>query len=389
MPLSLDDLTTPVTTAQAREAQYATLAAVGTDTTSWKPGAVVRTMIAAMAIIIAAFSEEIARIARLGFLSLSSGEWLSQVARHVYGTERIEATFATGAVTLTNTGGGVFSLDPDDLILSNTTTGKTYRNTAAFTLGAMTSVTISVRASEAGIASSAAAGDVDALVTPLIGVTTIANALSFSGADAESDEQLRSRCLEMLGSLSPMGPWDAYSYAARTTTRADGSNVGVTRVRIQKSVYGNVSVYVAKAAGGVTDSDDMDLLDDAIQRRAVPLAVTAGVISATELGVPITYEAWAYESSRTPGQIETAIETALNTFIASQPIGGNVIGDASGKIFGSSIRAAIVKALPEIFYAVVTLPAGDVTMTLNQVAVLGAVTPTAIHREPTPEGTIN
>jgi len=387
MPLSLDDLTTPVTTDQAKQAQYDTLAAVGTRTTAWKPGSVVRTIIAAMAIIIAAFSEEIARIARLGFLSLSTGDWLTLVARHVYGVERADASFAVGEVKLTNGAGGVYDFDPDDLIFLNSSTGKNYRNTTAFHLGAMTNITVPIRATEVGTDSSAEAGDVDTMVTTPLGVTCT-NLLSFSGTDAESDEQLRSRCLEKLDALSPMGPWDAYSYAARTTTRADGSNVGVTRVRITKTVYGQVTVYVAKSAGGVTDSGDLALVDDAVQRRAAPLAVTATVVSATEVGVPVTYEAWAYESSHTPAEIEAAIETALARFIASQPIGGNVIGSASGKVFVSSLRAAIASALSEIFYVEVSAPAADVTLAADQVAVLGVVVPTAIHREPQPEGTI-
>lgn len=386
MALSLDDLTTPVTTTQASEAQYATLAAVGVNTTSWKPGAVVRTMIAALSIIIAAFSAEIARIARLGFLALSSGDWLTLVARYVYGVERIAATFASGEITLTNDGGGVYDYDPDDLIFSNPSIGKTYRNTTTFHLGASTSITIPLRATEAGSASSAAPGAVNAFVSGPLGVSCL-NASGFSGTDDESDEALRTRCLEKLGALSPMGPWDAYSYAARSTVRADGSNVGVTRVRIAKTPYGQVTVYVAKTGGGITDPDDLALIDDQIQRKAAPLAITATTVSAAEVSIPVTYEAWAYESSATTDQITTAVATSLGAFINAQPIGGNVIGSAAGKVFVSSIRAAIARALPEIFYVEVSSPAADVELTADQVATLGTLTPT-IHREATPESTV-
>jgi hypothetical protein len=92
--LPLDELTTPLTTDQVKARIYATLASVGVSTTSWKPGAVVRTMIAACAIVMAALSELTANIARSGFLELAEDKWLALVAHHVYGVDKVYATFA-------------------------------------------------------------------------------------------------------------------------------------------------------------------------------------------------------------------------------------------------------------------------------------------------------
>src|SRR5687767_5936032 len=110
-PITIESLTTPVTKDEAKEAIYEALATVGVNTTTWKPGAVVRTLVAIVAILFAACTNLIAEIAKSGFLELTSGSWLTLVARYVYGVTRLEATFGTGTLTLINSGGGVYDVD--------------------------------------------------------------------------------------------------------------------------------------------------------------------------------------------------------------------------------------------------------------------------------------
>jgi phage-related baseplate assembly protein len=388
---TLDDLTTPLTRAQVQASIYEALGTLGVSTTSWKPGAVVRTMITAVSIILAASSSLTAAIAKSGFLDLAEGDWLTLVARHVYNVERITATFATGEVTLVNAGGGVYVLAVGDLVVSNPTTGKTYRNAMAVTVNAMATVSVAIIAVESGSGSSSDALAISEIETTLLGVTC-SNAASLAGLDEEADAALRTRCSEKLGSLSPNGPWDAYSYAARNAVRADGSNVGVTRVRITKDGYGNVYVYVASASGAITGTvgdttTDLGLVDDAIQTLAAPLGVTAIVASATAYSIAVTYQAWMYNTSGlTSAQVQTLISARLLTFMSSQPIGGNVIDPDPGKIYVDAIKTAIGATRSEIFHVTVTLPAADVDLTISQVPVLGAVTCTAINQVPPSEG---
>jgi uncharacterized phage protein gp47/JayE len=388
---SLNDLVTPLTREQVQASIYDVLAIVGVNTTTWKPGAVVRTMIAATSIVISAFSSLTAQIARSGFLELAEGDWLTLVARHVYAVERELATFAEGEITLVNAGGGSFTLDPDDLVVSNPTTGKSYRNTLPFTLGALATITIPIVAIEAGSASTSSPNTITEVETTLLGVTCT-NAAAVVGRDAEQDPALRARCSEKLGALSPNGPWDAYSYAARNAKRPDGTSIGVTRVRISKDGFGNVTVYCATASGAVTgtviDPDtDLGIVDLEIQKKAAPLAVTATAVSATPLSIPITYSVWMTNTSGLqPAQIEAQIAAKLTSFMASQPIGGQVIGADPGKVFADAIRTTIGSARPEIFHVVVTAPAADVVLALNQVPVLGTVTATAINQLPPTEG---
>lgn len=388
---SLAQLTTPLTRAEVEGKIYDVLAAVGTNTTSWKPGAVVRTMISACSIILSAFSELTALIARGGYLELASGAWLTLVAWYVYAVERQFATYAAGEVTLVNAGGGIYLLDPGDLVVANPDTGKQYRNVEPISLSALATLTVAVVALEAGSSSTSAPHTVVTFITPLLGVT-VDNAVSIVGSDDEEDPALRARCSEKLGSLSPMGPWDAYSYAARNATRLDGAVIGVTRVRTVKDGFGNVTTYVATATGevsGTVDDLDTDLgcVDDAIQKKAAPLAIAAWVVSATPVAIPVSYRVWMYNTSGlTEAEIAETIALRLVEFMSGQPIGGNIVGADPGKVFVDAIRTAIGASLPQIFHVVVEVPAADVVLTISQVPTLGTVTPLAITQVPPSEG---
>jgi Baseplate J-like protein len=335
--------------------------------------------------VMAAFTEIQAQNARLGFADLSSGQWLGLKAQYDYGIdpELLDATFATGTVTLRNNGGGVYDVDAFDLIVTNPTNGASFRNSAAFHLGALGQVDVPIIAIEIGAASSSDAAAITQLTTPLNQVTCT-NAARVDGRDALKDPEVRTLCGESLGALSPFGPWDAYSYACRTATRADGSTLGITRTRLNKDGYGNVTVYVATDSGAVV-SGDVDVAQDAVAQRAEPQGVNATVHSAVARIVPVAYEAWLYNTSgQLPADIESAIRAQITAFFATQPISGNVLPpDTTGKVFTSGIGAAIGAAFPEVIRVVVA--GDDTSLAANEVPVLGVVTAT-IHQVPTPEG---
>lgn len=390
--ISLDDLTTPLTRDEAKASIYDVLSTVGVDTTTWKPGAVVRTMIAAVAIILAALSQLIALTTKSGFLDFAENDWLTLGARYVYGVERIEATFGEGEVTLTNTGGGVFVMAVDDLVVANPTTGKTYRNSSAFTLNALATLTTAIVATEAGASSTSTGNTITSLETTMLGVT-VTNANSVVGLDAESDPNLRARCREKLGALSPNGPWDAYSYAAKNAVRSDGTAIGVTRVRVIKDGYGNVDVYCATSSGGVTgtaddDTTDLGAIDAAIQLGAAPIAVTATAHTAVAVVQGVTYEVWMYNTSGlSSAQIQALISAKLAAYAAIVPVGGNVIDNDPGKVFVDTLESEIRFVRPlEIFKVVVTSPAADIELAGSEVWQLGTAVCTAIHQIAPPDG---
>lgn len=393
MSTVLEQLTTPLTVTEVKAAIYDAIEASGARTTSWKPGAVVRTMIAGVAIALASMSQLIALIARSGFLTLSTGSWLTLVARYIYGTERLTGTFATGAVTIDNASGNVYALVPGDIVLLNSTTNKTYRNTAVVNIASLqTGVVVAVQADELGSASSAAAGDIDSFVTPLLGLS-VTNAASLVGTDPETDTALRARAMEKVGSLSPNGPRDAYAYFAKSAVRAlDGSNVGVTRVKATPDGAGGITVVVASATGAVTGtagdpSTDLGAVHVAMEENAVPLGITLTTQSATSTTINITFSAWVLESiGLEDAQLTALCNARLVAFFAAMPIGGVVISPADGKVYKQAIEGVLSAAIGAEFLVNLTTsaPAGDTTLTGAQAPALGTLTPTYIR---VPEGT--
>jgi phage-related baseplate assembly protein len=384
MSYSLAELTTPLTADEVEAAIYAALVARGAKTTAWKPGAVVRTIIAGVAIVLAAFSSLAALVAAGGFLDLATGDWLTLLARYAFGVERIGATFATGTVTLTNASGTAYSGGADDLIVQNSTTDAVYRSTEAWSLdaagGPNDEIDVEVRAVEARSDSTSPAGDVDALVTTLSGVA-VTNAAALIGTDEEEDPALRTRCLERTGPLSPNGPKDAYAYAARGALDANGDSIGVTRVATQAVGDGTVNVWVATATGAVTgDPDDpatdLGAIAAAIYEQAEPLSVEAVVASATAYPIAVTYELWIYTSAGlSEADVEALVETALEDLFARTPIGCHLVG-STRYLYQDDIKTAIGSVRDEIFHVTVTAPPALVVSTISAVMTLGTVTAT-------------
>lgn len=378
--MTLDELTTPMTVDEAKTAIYDGLAAKGVRTTAWKAGAVARTIIACVAIVLAAFSRLQALIAKGGFLETAEGVWLDQVALYVYGVTRSPGSFASGALTFDNAGGGVYSGGIGDLTVRSSATNKTYRNTAAFTIGALaTGVEIPFAATELGADSTAPAGTIDTLVTTMSGVS-VTNASALIGTDEETDTDLRTRCKAKLGTISPRGARDAYDYVARSAVASDGRPIGVTRVRTIPDGVGGIDVYVATATGGVTGSNvdpltDLGAVALAISETCEPLCIEATVSSAAPTTIAVTYEHWVRGADGVrAADVEALVAEALATYVSQVPIGGD-----GGFVRVSALAAVIGSARADTTRVVVTVPASDVIIATDHAPVSGAVTVTATH----------
>lgn len=395
MPKPLASLATSIPTAKIEKSIHGVMAQLGASSTIWKPLSPVRPFIKGVALMMSALSSLMAAITKSGFLDLAEGDWLTWLAHYTFGVTRFEAAFAPGEVTLTNSGGGLYNVDPGDLIVSNEVTDATYRNVSAFVLRPLQTITIGIVAVEAGSSSSAQAGEITKIETALLGVTCN-NAKAVLGVDPESDPALRLRCREKLGALSGCGPRDAYAFAAKGARRLDGSLIGVTRVRTIADGNGGVAVYVATASGGIAGdaadpATDLGSVAVAIDANATPPGITAFTRTAIAKEIPISYEIWT-SGDLSESAIQEAIAAELARFMAAQHIGGTVLG-GGGAIYADTIKAAILRAhLPDgghldALKIAVTSPAievittplvGDpvlgVKLTFAEVPVLGAVT---------------
>jgi hypothetical protein len=353
---------------------------LGIDTTSWQAGDPTRSLYHWMSDSLATLEELVSGFVKSGFLEYATGDWLTILAKQVYNVDRIEATFATAPCVLTNAGGGLFTPEAGDVVALNSTTGKTYTNTTGGTLSSSGTLTLDFSADEAGADSNAAVGEIDTLVTTMLGVT-ISNGLAAVGIDQESDESLRERCRAKLAALSPNGPRDAFEFVVRDSTLTGNSTITRARV-IGESGTGDVTIYVAGAAGAVL-TGAVSAAQTAAETWAAPLCVTPSVVNSSNVSVPVTYEVWMYTSvGEDDATVQAKIAADLLAMFATRPIGGDIIAPATtGKLYQSLIEATIKESYPDhTFRVVVTAPSGDTSLAIGEVATLGSVTPT-VHKE--------
>lgn len=353
--------------------------AIGLPVSAWQAGDPTRALFHIEAETLSTLETVVAGYIASGFLDYATGTWLAILAKQVYNVDVPSATYASADVVLSNAGGGLYNgINAGDLTFRSTVTGKTYRNTTGGNLasGPGTTLTVTVVADEAGSASSAGAGQIDTLVTSLLGVTC-SNALAATGIDAQSDDTTRQQCRDKLGALSPNGPAASYSYVARNSALSLTSNV--TRVRVYgSSTNGAVTVYLAGPSGGVAEADRA-LVQTAILKYATPLCITPTILAASNVVVPVTYQLWLYTTAnKTAAQVAADVQTALGNLFAARPIGGDIIPPATtGALYASMVESTIRAVYPnDAFRCVVTLPAGDTAISNGQVATLGTVTPT-------------
>ncbi len=382
MTLSLSTLISPATKAQIYTGALAIANAIGLPVSSWQAGDPTRSLFHVESEFLSSLEQIVVNFIASGFLDYATGIWLKILAYQVFGVTVPDATYATCDVVLSNSGGGLYSdIAAGDIILKNTTTGKTYRNTTGGTLASggspATTLTITVRADEAGSDSSAGSGEIDVLVTNLLGVTCT-NPLSAIGIDEQEEATTRQQCRDMLGALSPNGPKEAYSFVARNS--ALSGTTAVTRVRTYSdSDTGDVTVYLAGPAGGVLEADRA-LVEAAILKWSTPLCITPTVYSATNVIVPVTYTLWVYKScNKTVAEVELAVEAALQGMVAVRPIGGDIIAPATmGRLYLSMIESTIRGVLPQAFRCTLDAPAIDTPIANGQVATLGTITPNVV-----------
>lgn len=386
MALTVQQLITEPTREEVRAKIYEVLGYLGVNVTGWQSGNVLKLMIAVFTAVIVLFVRIVARANRSNFLDTATGSGLTNRAKQNYNVDYIGATRATTTLTLSNTSGGIYTLDPGELIVKDTDTYELYQNTSTFTLGALqTGLDIPIEAIEAGSASSSAAGKLTVLVTTLSGVTCT-NASAAIGLDGQTADEVRQLCRDSLGRLSPHGPEAAYVYFAKIAARADGSPIGVTRVKV--SPYG-VPVYVTVAsAGGVVTGDKDDTATDlgrvqlSIDENVIDNGVTSEVSSATEVELVVTATIYVDRAANLDGdEVEAAGVAALNAYIPTIPIEGFVIPPAVvGYVFQNSLEGVLESLedlAPYIIKADVTNP--DTALAAGEVFTAGAHDLNVVH----------
>jgi hypothetical protein len=373
--LTFAQLMTTITPAQAKSALTVGLTNAGINVAGWRKGGVYDTIMTYVAYLYSAFIGLAVQATGSAFLDYASGFWLRYLSYYVFGipTTLGAATFATGFLTMTNSGGGMYSYPAGGVIFLNGTTGQAYTNTAAITgLNPATSLTVAVQCTVIGSVGNAAPGQINTTQTTILGVT-VTNAAAVVGQDPIPDVQLRGLCSAKLGTLSNGGPRTAYEYAIKSATRPDGSLVNINRVYVSnESSLGVVLIYVA-APSGAPDPLDVGYAQTNVDLLARPDGVLGTVTAATPVAVTRTFTAYAIT---TPGLLSTTIQAAalanLITTVQNAAIGGIATPPSTqGYLYAEKLRQAVDDADPSI-YNVTDGGALDTALSPGQVATLNA-----------------
>lgn len=296
--------------------------------------------------------------------ALGEAAWLSTappgydtiVASEVYGIEREGATYAQPSVTVTNTGGGSYVIEPGMLRTKATSINKTYHSIgdSPVTLDPGGTATFLCEADEAGSASSVIANEIDAFVAPALLGLEIVSSTAAAARDEQSAAALRDACLDSLGALSPNGPDDAYEFVATRAELTGVDDIAFARAN-GDSTTGAVVTYVAGASGLVASASKTAALA-AILKWATPKGHTPTVLDATPYPVAVTATAYG----ELPADFETRISSAIVAAISAMKI-----SDGTLVIARSAFDAAAHAAVPALTRFVVTLPTTDALVPLG------------------------
>lgn len=376
--ISIQQLLAPVSATAFRQGLVNNLKTLGVPADQWRAGGIASSLLTVVSMTLAGLSSGLTTILQGFFLPTATGSTLQLLAFYVYGITAPAATFASGRLVLTNSGGGVYSVGVGQYTALNPVTGVTYTNTVAFNLGAVGSATatasVPVSANVQGSAGNAAPNTITQQVTTLLGVS-ITNPASLIGIDPISDDALRTLCLNSLGARSVRGPRTAYAYAIQIAVNpVTNSPVNINRWQISSSSHtGTVTVIVASPSGGA-DSNDVAGVVTSIEANARPDAVTVTVSSATPLNYSPTLNVTAIAGvGISTTTIAAAIQAQLGVFFENYPIGGVTATDDTGTstgLFLSGVYGAVALGCAQAGATLAAVQgATDLTLTSTEVAV--------------------
>ncbi len=328
MALSITDLFTPLTSDQYRAKLVTELLTLQIPADQWRAGGVASTMLTVTAILLAMMSSIISTIIQGFFLPTATGNGLKLLAYYVYGVTVPAATYASGNVTLTNSGGGVYTQAAGTYSALNPTTGQTYVNTTAFTLGALSVLTVPMQAVNIGTAGNASPNTITQNVTTLLGVA-VTNPASLVGIDAPTDPAIRLLCSNALAAASVRGVRSVYAYAIQTALNpVTGLPVNINRWSISEASHvGTVSLTVASPSGPV-DANDLIGVQTSIEAKARPSGVAATAYAATTKTYSPSITVWVTAPSTVAqADIKAAIDAAITTYVSTYAIGGLTASD--------------------------------------------------------------
>lgn len=333
--------------------------AQGFPMTDLNPGSVYRTFLKMLSAALEQESALIPEVTKGGFLMLAQTSWLTFLAANNYETDRFLSTFARHSVTLTDTGGGPYTIVVGQLI-ATTASGKRFRNVTGGVLPFNGLLVLTFEAESPGTSYNVSTNAIDDLATPLPGVDATASVLTISATDEETDTELRSRTSGLFPLLGQGLNADAWS------TLVKNLNANIRRVKVTPNLgTGEVNIVIARQDTTATVGDVADLSTGGANDLAqyAPSAVQPLVSAAIEFLQSITATIFVLAGQEAEAQAQVIAEIA--DLIRSVPI--------EGTLFLSNI-IEVLERPSGVTHSVLTIPAANVVLPLNTMVRQNVVT---------------
>lgn len=356
MPLSVAQILASTTEQQALDGMLATLRGLGFRTTSWQDGSVQKTLLRAVARSYAGASNVLAQTLD-ALLVRPAGAWQDVRGTYWFGLPRLEAVQAIRDTTWTSAPSAPPHVIARGSIIT-TAEGVRYETLGpalGTSLGTGATVTIEVRALEAGTGGNVAEGTALSLVTPYAGVT-----VAFDGepttlgapreTDARYQERLDRRWSEVTYSVGlrayELWALTADASIARTVAWNNYPNENDVRVTIDEGTVGqvaNVEAYIA----GRSPPNDVVTVTAAVERVIAVVAtprIRVGTTTVDEL-----QDAW-------------------QAYADALPIGGTrVAGATAGRFLREGLTRVALCQLSGVESVGLVTPAADVLLARDEI----------------------
>lgn len=323
---TLEDLIAVPTEDEKLTELLADATAAGFPTTGWQAGSVPRTLLQIEAKTLSGLQATDADIAKGGFLDRAERGWLTLLAKGVFDEDRVAAVRTEGVATLTAAPvAGPYTIVPRQLWIADPA-GRRFANITGGTLPLGGTLSMVWQAEEAGADYNLANGTITVMATPLAGVTVdnpdpgTGTWITQTGADEESDDELRARCRNKWSTLGTGSTEDSYEFWAkvasdevRRVSVLDHNNLGADQ-------DGHVTVILAGSSGPVSGTAVTDVTDYIETRR--PLCSTVHVASASPRAITVAGTVTVLATFRAAA--EAAIVDNFTTFAEETPVGGTV-----------------------------------------------------------------
>lgn len=371
MPISLDELQTPLTEDEVRTVLTDLLTALNFPVTAWQEGGAARSFLEMQSSLGASLSERTAALSKQGYLSTATAEFLDALALSHYDETRTAAIASVFNVDFVNAGTTTHGPFTAGSILARSTSGQLFESTGSETITASTTTVVAMKAQLSGAAGNIPAGALQ-LVTPLAGVTpNFAGTLTTAGSDTEGDPVYRERARSKWTTLRVEKTSEGVEQIARS---AAPNITGVSVDDANPRGAGTVDVYLA-ADNAVAGTSDVNVVQAALDIQFFGNGIVDQLVKAFP-AVAATQDltATVYVRGVTEADITALLTSAWQAFLITIPLGGFDLSPGPEHTVQRGQIIEALSAVPGVVSVDLVTPAVDLTSLVTENKVLEGTT---------------